>query len=282
MAILENRVKNTNSFLDFPKFIRKYINRIFAIAIICFSINLLYFSVPQRLSNGVLEITGNLVSGAYVIYSNIADMIHKIDQNLAYFQNLEAENAALKLEVSRLKKLERHYDLLQKENTDLKQIANVASSAQYEFITAKLLSIGFTPFGHTAIIAAGSKNGAQIDQIVISDDALVGRIIEVSDHYAKIMLITDNNSRIPVVGATSGVRAVMAGDNEANKLIYLENTMIVSPQEEFITSGDGKIYPQGISVGYAHKISKEEVLIKPSVDLTRTNFVQIIKPKTAL
>lgn len=282
MAILENRVKTTNSLLDFPRFIRKYINHIFATAVICFSINLLSFAVPQRVSSGVLEITGNLISGAYVIYNNIVNITQKIDQNLAYFHNLQAENTALKLEVARLNKLQRERDILQKENTDLKRIANVASSPQYEFITAKLLSISSTPFGHTAIIAAGSESGAQIDQIVVNDDYLVGRIIEVSDHYAKIMLITDANARIPVVGTTSGVRAVMAGDNEVSKLIYLEDTFLISPQEEFLTSGDGKIYPQGIRVGYVSKITKDEVLIKPTIDLTRTNFVQIVKPKSVI
>lgn len=278
MAILANRVKNSSNSLELVRTILVTLKRFFVIFFLGLSVYLFLIS-PKKISNISIEITGSIISAILVVYENIFESVNSIKQQFIYFQNLEKRNIELELEVARLKHLQSEVESVIAENIALKDLLTVTEEEEFKYVTAKLLSVSFSPFSKTALISAGRKQGVEPDQIVTNSQGLVGKVIEVSNNYAKIMLISDVNSRIPIKTSSSREQGILAGSNNNSKILYLPNNHLVQKNEEIITSGHGSTYPAGILVGYVSKVTESDVMVNIAADLSKTEFVQVLLPK---
>lgn len=276
MALLANRVKSNTATIALARLCLPLLRQGLLLIFITLSIYLLsYSSNSKKLSEITLEITGALISRIFVIYDVVLKNISYIDKNFAHLKNLEAENNALKLEVARLRAERMDNRLISFENSQLKKILAVVEGMDYSYITCKLLSVSLNPFSKTALISAGSKNGIKLDQIVISENGLIGRIIEVTQNYSKILLVSDVNSRIPIVTELSRERGILSGNGNRTNIDYLQKTHKVQKGEMIFTSGDGKIYLPNIKVAKVKNVG-EEVIVEPSVNLSNTDYVSVI------
>jgi rod shape-determining protein MreC len=192
---------------------------------------------------------------------------------ISYLNNLESENIKLKLELDKLKTINMNLSLLQQENQEFRKILNVAELIDTKYITAKIVGINITPFASTAILQAGSASGIEIDDIVRYSDGLIGRIANVSEHYSTVMLATDPNSRIPVITEKSQERGIIAKQGDDLKLIYLNDEHKIQVGELIYTSGDGKIYTNGLLVAVVEKVNDQGVFIKITSNLNDIKFV---------
>lgn len=279
MAILANRVKNSSSSLELVRTILVTLKRFFVIFFLGVSLYLFLVS-PKKISNISIEITGSVLSAGLVFYENIFESVNSIKQKFVYFQDLEKRNIELELEVARLKHLQSEVESVRAENIALKDLLTVTEEEEFKYVTAKLLSVSFSPFSKTALISAGRKRGVEPDQIVTTNSqGLVGKVIEVSNNYAKVMLISDVNSRIPIKTSVSREQGILAGNNNNSKILYLPNNYLVQKNEEIITSGHGSTYPAGILVGYVTKVTENDVIVNIAADLSKTEFVQVLLPK---
>ena len=138
------------------------------------------------------------------------------------------------------------------------------------------MAVSLNPFSKTALLSAGTKNGVEIDQIVTNSEGLVGRVVQVSNNYSKIILVDDINSRIPITTTFSREKGIISGGENGGKILYLPKTHLVQKGEKVITSGYGSIYPYGITVGYIKKVTDEKVLVDLVTDLSKTQFVRIL------
>ncbi|WP_341758861.1 rod shape-determining protein MreC [Candidatus Tisiphia endosymbiont of Ptychoptera albimana] len=278
MALLANRIKNPSRIAGLAKFILVTAKRGL---ILFFTIASLYLFIatPKRLSSMSLEIVGHVMFSGLLIHENIFKQINLITQNFIYLRDLARENIELQLEVARLRSLQSDIYLIQSENKELKKLLSVIEEEQYNYVSAKLLSVSLNPFSKTALVSAGARHGVAVDQIVTNGEELVGRIIQVSDNYSKIILVNDVNSRIPITTTSSKEKGIMSGYGNGSKILYLPKNHLVQKGEKVITSGYGNIYPYGITVGYVNKANSENVLVKPTVDLSKTKFVSILLPQ---
>ncbi len=275
MAILANRTRINNSPYEFIKICLLALKRFLAIGLIVISVKLLYFSSPISISVASLEIVGYFISKGLAVYEEVFEKINFIAQKFDYLRDLEAENIALKLEITRLNQLQSDIQSIQAENLALKKLLTIVKDNEYDYATARLLSVSINPFRKVAIIGAGKNHGIKIDQVVRNNEGLVGRIIEVSDNYSKIMLVNDTNSRIPVITAVSRERGILTGNNEKITINYLQDNCTIKKGEKVVTSGDGKLYPPGIEVATVIKVNGRDVLVKPVTNLYKTDFVTI-------
>jgi len=278
MAILANRVKNSSNSLELIRTILITLKRFFVIFFLGLSLYL-FFAAPKKISNISIEVTGSILSTGLVLYENIFESVNSIKQKFIYFQDLEKRTIELELEVARLKHLQNKAESVRAENIALKNLLTVAKEEEFKYITAKLLSVSFSPFSKTALISVGKKHGVELDQIVTNSQGLVGKIIEVSNNYAKVMLISDANSRIPIKTSSSRENGILAGNNNNSKILYLPNNHLVHQDEEVITSGYGSTYPAGILVGHVSKVTENDVTVNIAADLSKAEFVQVILPK---
>ena len=114
---------------------------------------------------------------------------------------------------------------------------------------------------------------------VINEKGLVGKIIIVTKNNSKVLLITDQNSAVPVRSMNREFYAVMTGSKDGKYLIssFIKDNQKPLIGEILITSGRVNIYPKNILVGQVIGISNEKVIAVPFVDTKNLEFVQIIK-----
>jgi rod shape-determining protein MreC len=275
MAILANRTRSTNNLFDFVQFGIMMVKRLNIIIFIVLSIHLLYFAETKSLSNIALEATGRCISVSLMLYEQVINQINTIASKIKYLNDIESENIELKLEIARLKTQQSDMQSIRIENVILRKLLSVVKDIEYPYTTARLLAVSLTPFSHTAVVGAGRNHGIELDQIVTNGEWLIGRVVDVSDSYAKVILISDADSRIPVVSTISRERGILAGGNGLINMVYLQNNHIIQKDEKLVTSGDGAVYPPGIGVAKIAAIKQEKVIVESAVNLQKTDFVTI-------
>lgn len=188
-----------------------------------------------------------------------------------------AQNAQLRETNQRLLQWQNVALQLEAENNALRELLNYNSEEKLRFTTAKVVSDRGGPFARTAVINVGENQGLKRHQPIVNAEGLVGRITEVGDHSAQVLLLTDINSKIPVLTADSRERAIAAGDNtSALRLNYLPQDSKVTVGEKIITSSDGDTLPEGLTVGEVTSIEGGVVTVKPYVSWQRLDFVSAI------
>ena len=90
------------------------------------------------------------------------------------------------------------------------------------FVTGSVIADARGPFLRSALINLGRDNGVRVGYAVIDGDGLIGRIVDAGTSVARVLLLNDLNSRIPVLVGPAGIRALVSGDNSAElKLDFL-------------------------------------------------------------
>ncbi len=91
-----------------------------------------------------------------------------------------------------------------------------------------------------------------------------------------MLLITDINSRIPVVVEATRERAVLAGDNSSRpRLVFLPNDAEVAPGDRIVTSGHGGVFPPGLPVGAVASTGEEGIRVQPFADWDRMEYLRL-------
>ena len=190
---------------------------------------------------------------------------------------LRGENARLRQENEHLMEWQAAARKLSAENQNLKNLLNFAPGAEPGFVTARVIADTGGAFVHSILASAGARNGVAKGQAVVTGDGLVGRVHAVGTRSVRVLLITDLNSRIPVVVEATRTRAVLAGDNsERPRLIHLPPGVTASVGDRIVTSGHGGAFPPGIPVGVVAQTSDSGVRVKPYAQRDRLEFVRIV------
>lgn len=163
---------------------------------------------------------------------------------------LQADNHRLGQENVRLKEWYQTALLLQSENKSLRSLLNLDVDPKYKHVSARVLVDSGNTYLKSLLVSAGKSDGIDKGSAVLSGDGLIGRIVSASENTARILLVTDINSRVPVVMEDTGQHAIMAGGNNQNpRLIHLPQDSEISSGARVVTSGYGGVYPQGLPVG---------------------------------
>ena len=163
---------------------------------------------------------------------------------------LRSENARLREENERLRSWQATALALEAENALLReQLAFIPEDAP-SFRTARVVADGDGTYARAVLLAAGPQHGLRKGQIALDERGLVGRVTEVGARSARVLLVTDMNSRVPVVLEGSRARAIMAGTNAARpRLQHWPEGVRPQEGERVVTSAEANAYPAGLPVG---------------------------------
>jgi rod shape-determining protein MreC len=191
--------------------------------------------------------------------------------------NLRAENARLREEHQRLLQWQAVARRLDAENQQLRQLLNLAPDPRARFLTARVVSVSGGAFVRSVLIAAGERDGVRKNQAVLSGEGLVGRVSEVGERSARVLLMTDINSRIPVFVERTRERAVLAGDNSDRlRLLYLPEEQAATVGDRIITSGHGGVFPPGLPIGDILTAVEGTAEVQPYVEWDRLEYVRLV------
>lgn len=191
---------------------------------------------------------------------------------------LHSENERLREENSRLRQWQEAARSLEQQNTAFKALLSSRPDPTMSFVSARVIGDDGGPFVHTLLVNAGRGDGADIGQAAMTMDGLVGRIIESGRRASRILLLTDLNSRVPVVIEGSRHRAVMEGENtDTMRLGFVSTTAKISLGDRVVTSGHGGVFPPGLPVGLVTHARGGKYRVQPFADYDRLEYVQIIR-----
>ena len=156
-----------------------------------------------------------------------------------------------KKELSELQSKNISSEIIQFENKELKELINdyVSSSDK---ILAKIIVDQNSPFLKSIIINKGSKDNIKIGTNIYDQSYLVGRVIEVNYKTARVLLLSDLNSNVPVTIAPQNIQAIITGSGDSHgEIKYIKAGIDNKFNEKSIvyTSGTGAIFKSGIPIG---------------------------------
>ena len=205
------------------------------------------------------------------------DAMHNTGQWLGSLVYMHSENIALRNERIELLKWQQNAKALSVENEALRELLHVVAGSKSSFITARIVADIGGPYIHSALISSGAEDGVSKDQAVINQNGLIGRVVEVGRSSARVLLINDINSRVPVIIENTGEKSIMVGKNhQTPELAYLTADSKVKTGDRVITSGDGGIFPGGIPVGIVEMNDENEMVVRPFTNPSQTYYVSVV------
>lgn len=214
----------------------------------------------------ILDALSRPIATAVEISARVSNAIDVYDENT----RLREDNASLLQWQSFAHKLEL-------ENRALRQISRMASEPSVSFVSARVVADAGGSFVRSVLVVAGGRDGVSKGQTAVTADGLVGRVGEVGNRSARILLLTDLNSQVPVLIENSRERAILAGDNsDRPKLMYLASNVHPQIGDRIVTSGHGGVFPPGLPVGMVVATGDGGVRVRPYVEFHHLDYVRLI------
>lgn len=206
-----------------------------------------------------------------------AEAINAFADEVRDMARLRDENHLLKAELARVAGWQDAARRLDAENQSLRNLLNYREDPRATYRAARVIADSGGSFMRSLLVSAGTEAGVEKGQAVASGEGLIGRVTEVGARTARVLLLTDLNSRIPVVVERTRDRAVLAGDNTATpRLLYLPQDVALTPGDRVVTSGQGGSLPPGLPIGIVSAVGEHGVQVAPFADWGRIEFVRIV------
>ena len=189
--------------------------------------------------------------------------------------NLYSNYTSLKNELIDYKSQDYEIEYLKAENKRLNQVIEGLNFSSVEDI-AKVLLDKESPFLKSIIINKGSKQNIKKGMTVLDSEFLIGKVAEVNYLSSRVLLISDLNSKIPVLIEPNGYQAIMTGTGKNLALLdYLPKNHQLEAGNLVYTSGTDGIFFPGIPIGRIELI-EEKFNVKFFSDLSQLYLINVI------
>jgi len=202
----------------------------------------------------------------------------KIVRDFQSYQRIYEHNQELRRELQQMKAWKEAALQLELKNARLLDLNNVRLDPDLTFITGVVLTDSGSPFRKSVLLNIGERDGLREGWAAMDGIGLVGRISGVGQETARVLLLTDNSSRVPVTIQPSGQTAVITGNNSSTPLIdFLEKPELVRAGDRVVTSGDGGVFPPDLLVGQVVEDRQGRLVVRPAADFERLAFLRILR-----
>jgi rod shape-determining protein MreC len=232
----------------------------------------------QVVRQSLMEIT----APALMLASEPARAWHNLVRFWQDVNHLYAENQQLKSENDALKQWQSVARALEAENNELRRMVGYQPVESTAFITGRIVGQTYNALGQRLLLNVGFNDGVRAHQAVVASDGLVGRVTEISENTARVILLTDVNARVPVIGVESREKAVLAGNGESMPVLkFTTQNSRLRVGEALVTTEDGGVMPAGIAVGQIFsRDSKNTFHVRAGADVSRTGYVRVVSHDT--
>lgn len=240
----------------------------------------------QRLQSAFLGIVSPFLKKGSEVdsrWKNYKAGLKKLDE-------LEAENQRLKVDNDQFRATNQALRGVEAENIRLKSALGYQRTSPFTLVPARVIGRSPSNWWSTVVIDKGSQDLVQEEMAVVTPDGLVGKVVNLNEHSAIVLLVSDENCKIAgTVEATKEqgiVRVEVRGQRTSNSiqptmtLNFLSRFAPLRAGQKVLTSGAGSIYPPGIFIGQIVEFKSRELdgqaVIEPSVDIAALSDVFVI------
>lgn len=194
------------------------------------------------------------------------------------YSALRADNRELRLEIERLRGWREAAQRLERENAELRALNNLRLAPRIGFAAGEVAADPGGPFGDSVLVKIGARDGVEDGSAAVDGFGLVGRVVGVGDSVARVLLLTDFSSRVPVKVLPSGRRGVLTGDGSPAPLLdFLLDTEGLSVGDEVVTSGDGGVFPPDVKVGALAGLGARAARVTLAAAFRRLEFLRVLR-----
>ncbi len=194
------------------------------------------------------------------------------------YTRIYEQNQELKRELQQMKAWKEAALQLEQKNARLLDLNNVRLDPKFTHVTGVVMADSGSPFRQSVLLNVGERDGIRDGWATMDGIGLVGRISGVGERTARVILVTDSNSRIPVTIQPSGQKALLSGDNSPlPPLEFIEDTDEVRPGDRVVTSGDGGVFPAGLLVGQVALGTDKRLRVVLAADYQRLEFLRVLR-----
>jgi rod shape-determining protein MreC len=198
--------------------------------------------------------------------------------NFQSYSRLLEQNQQLREELRQMKAWKEAALQLEQKNARLLDLNHVRLDPRLTHVTGVVLADSGSPFRQSVLLNVGSRDGIRDGWATMDGIGLVGRISGVGAQTSRVILLTDSNSRVPVLVQPSGQKAILSGDNSSlPPLDFLEDSDEVRPGDRVISSGDGGVFPAGLLVGQVVMGNDNRLRVALSADYQRLEFLRVLR-----
>ncbi len=243
------------------------------IVLICFCIILIFlsrinFTPINYLKSGLNEVVYRISFIVSLPEKQINNSFVAVNKHLKLYDQYNNLQDELKL----LKGKNYNLNYLQSENERLRKLIDEYIINSDELV-AKVLLDKNSPFLKSLIVNKGSKDNLKIGMAVLDGPYLIGKIVEVNYATSRVLLISDLNSKIPVILEPGDIQSIMTGTGKNfGKIQHFEKEYNFSQKKLIYTSGAGGVFKSGIPIGEFIDEDKIEFFS----DLSQLTFVKLV------
>ncbi len=212
----------------------------------------------------------------YGVLAQPMQTIHAGVSNARELFSVFSENARLRDENERLRKWQAVALALDAENAMLKANLRWVPEPTPSYITARVVADAGGVYARAVLLSLGPNHGIGKGQIALDDRGLVGRVTEIGTRSARVLLLTDMNSRIPVILEQSRARAMLIGTNGPRpRLMHWPEGMMPAEGERIVTSTEAGAFPAGLPVGTVHYTANNVPEVETAARLDKLEIIRL-------
>jgi rod shape-determining protein MreC len=216
------------------------------------------------------------LSPLYAALAEPLSVVHRGIEGAQHLATLHEENARLREENDRLRRWQAVALALDAENATLKAQLRWIPDPAPSFLTARVVADAGGVYARAVLLSLGPNHSVARGQIALDDRGLVGRVTELGARSARVLLLTDMNSRVPVTLENSRGRAILAGTNGPRpRLMYWAEGIQPGEGERVVTSAEANTFPPGLPVGVVRYSASNVPEVVPFARLDRLEVVRL-------
>lgn len=254
--------------------------------IVFFAVSIIILTVTSRVSQKSygLDSTGIAVVGPFQDGSTwFIRSVKDIWRHYFRLVSVAEENERLHKQIAESEALNNKLKEMTLANQRLRNLLNFRKNIGQEILSAEIIGKDPSPWFKTVIIDKGRADGLDIGYPVVVPEGIVGQIAEVASHYAKVLLIIDQNNAVDGLVQRTRARGIIKGSpNGQCKFHYTLRKYDVRVGDTIISSGLDGVFPKGLRVGGVSAVVKrhsgifQEVAVTPFVDFETLEEVMVI------
>ena len=216
------------------------------------------------------------LSPFYATLAEPAAHARRIAADLLGVVDLAAENRKLRAENARLLRWYEVALALEAENATLKDNLRWIPEPAPSYVTGRVVADAGGVYARAVLIYVGPNSPVHKGQVALDASGLVGRVTETGHRSARVLLITDSSSRIPVELATQHATAIMVGNNTRwPSLMFLPDGVHPADGERVLTSAEANAFPAGLPVGIVRRQPNGAFAVEPTASLDELTVVRL-------
>ena len=253
--------------------------------IVLIAVNIIGLSVTSRRSTafGLESIAISAIAPFQEMVTRTLRFTRDIWLQYFYLVSVAGENIDLTLQLGQAMENRNRWHETELANTRLRDLISFQRNVTQRLVAAEVIGKDPSAWFKTIIIDKGEADGVARGLPVVIHQGIVGQVIEVSDHYSKVMLIVDGSSAVDALVQRTRARGIIKGDaTDLCRLEYVLRKNDVQMGDTIVSSGLDGVYPKGLRIGNVSKIVDHnaeifhEVIVTPFVDFEKLEEVLVI------